>query len=65
MTESKPGKQEVQQQADKNQRDNALDENRREAMKKLGKYAAYTAPAMLALLLPKRSFADCLTPPCP
>jgi hypothetical protein len=34
------------------------DEDRRQAMKKLGKYAAYTAPVMLALLLPKKSLAD-------
>lgn len=58
MTESKPEKQEVQQQAEEYQRDSALDENRREAMKKLGKYAAFTAPAMLALLLPRKSLAD-------
>jgi hypothetical protein len=36
----------------------ATDEDRREALKKLGKYAVYTAPAMLALLLPKRCLAD-------
>ena len=31
------------------------DSERREAVKKLGKFAACTAPAMLALLLPKKS----------
>jgi hypothetical protein len=35
-----------------------VDEERREALKKLGKYAAYTAPVMLALLLPKKCLAD-------
>jgi hypothetical protein len=35
------------------------DEERREALKKLGKYAVYTAPAMLALLLPNKCRAQC------
>jgi hypothetical protein len=34
------------------------DEDRREALKKLGKYAIYTAPAMMAILLPKKCLAD-------
>ena len=38
------------------------DSDRREAMKKLGKFAACTAPAMLALLLPKESKAELSTP---
>jgi hypothetical protein len=44
-----------------------IDEERREALKKLGIYAAYTAPAMIALLLPKKCLAtsgDCEIPPC-
>jgi hypothetical protein len=32
-----------------------LDADRREAVKKLGKFAACTAPAMLVLMLPKQS----------
>jgi hypothetical protein len=44
--------------ADKRQEDSLTDEDRRQAMKKLGKYAAYTAPVMLALLLPKKSLAE-------
>ena len=32
--------------------------DRRKAMKKLGKYAAYTAPVMLTLLMPKKSPAQ-------
>jgi len=43
---------------DKPQADNCSAEDRREAMKKLGKYAAYTAPAMLMLLLPRKSLAQ-------
>jgi hypothetical protein len=39
----------------KRQEEALVDEERREALKKLGKYAAYTAPIMLALLLPKKS----------
>jgi hypothetical protein len=58
MIESEAQKQVMKQQAEENQRDSALDENRREAMKKLGKYAAYTAPAMMALLLPRKSLAQ-------
>ena len=46
-----------------------VDEERREALKKLGKYAAYTAPVMLALLLPKKCLAysepDCKPGECP
>ena len=34
-----------------------VDDNRRNALKKLGKYGAYTAPAMLALLASKNSVA--------
>ena len=43
-----------------------IDKERREALKKLGMYAAYTAPVMLALLLPKKCLAesDCQFPPC-
>jgi hypothetical protein len=40
------------------QRKDLADEERREALKKLGVYAAYTAPAMLALLLPKKCLAE-------
>jgi hypothetical protein len=41
------------------QQENSLaDEDRRDALKKLGKYAVYTAPAMLALLLPKKCVAQ-------
>jgi len=43
--------------------DMAVDTDRRESLKKLGKYAAYTAPAMLALLLPKKCLAQ--SDPCP
>jgi hypothetical protein len=47
--------------------DDCADEERREALKKLGKYAIYTAPAMLALLLPNHCRADCRSSPeeCP
>jgi hypothetical protein len=38
--------------------DSVVDEDRREALKKLGKYAAYTAPVMLALMLPKKCLAE-------
>lgn len=34
------------------------DDSRREALKKLGKYSAYTAPALLAILTPKKSHAS-------
>jgi|WetSurMetagenome_2_1015567.scaffolds.fasta_scaffold191505_2 hypothetical protein len=40
-----------------------VDRERREALKKLGKYAAYTAPVMLALLIPKKSLAQSPCPP--
>jgi hypothetical protein len=35
----------------------SCDMNRRDAMKKMGKYAVYTAPAMLTLLASKKSMA--------
>jgi hypothetical protein len=35
----------------------SCDQSRRGAMKKMGKYAAYTAPAMLTLLASKNSMA--------
>jgi hypothetical protein len=38
------------------------DRERRAALKKLGKYAAYTAPVMLALLLPHKCLADSRLP---
>jgi hypothetical protein len=41
-----------------------MDENRREALKTLGKCAAYTAPVMLALLLPKKCLAQSCPEPC-
>jgi hypothetical protein len=34
------------------------DEGRREALRKLGKFGAYTAPAMLALLLSEKAVAQ-------
>ena len=34
-----------------------VDDNRRNALKKLGNYGVYTAPAMLALLTSKKSRA--------
>jgi hypothetical protein len=37
--------------------DNSCDQSRRDAMKKIGKYAAYTAPAMLTLLSSKSAIA--------
>jgi hypothetical protein len=43
--------------AGESQTEGLKDVDRRKAMKKLGKYAAYTAPAMLALLLPRKSLA--------
>jgi hypothetical protein len=33
------------------------DMSRRDAMKKMGKYAAYTAPAMMTLIVSKKSMA--------
>jgi hypothetical protein len=36
------------------QADRPSDEERREVMKKLGKYAAFTAPAMLVLYMPRK-----------
>jgi hypothetical protein len=35
----------------------SCDQSRRDAMKKMGTYAAYTAPAMLTLLASKQSMA--------
>jgi hypothetical protein len=35
----------------------SCDQSRRDAMKKMGKYAVYTAPAMLTLLASKKSMA--------
>ena len=46
----------------KREENDLVDEERREALKKLGKYAAYTTPVMLTLLLPKRSLADSARP---
>jgi hypothetical protein len=40
------------------QAEEPLNKERREALKKMGKYAAYTSPIMLALLLPKKCLAD-------
>lgn len=34
-----------------------VDENRRNALKKMGGYTAYTAPALLAMLAPKEGRA--------
>jgi hypothetical protein len=45
-------------------RDKAVDMDRRDALKQLGKYAAYTAPAMLTLLLPKKCLAQSGPDPC-
>jgi hypothetical protein len=44
--------------------DRAVDIDRRDALRKLGKYAAYTAPAMLTLLLPKKCLAQSGGDPC-
>ncbi len=61
MSEAKAGKEDWERQEEA-----LIDEERREALKKLGKYAAYTAPIMLALLLPKKCLADspCRIEPC-
>jgi len=48
----------------KQKQNDLADEERREALKRLGKFAAYTAPAMLALVLPNKILAQCRTPPC-
>jgi hypothetical protein len=37
--------------------------DRREMFKKMGRYAAYTAPAMLALLLPEKAAGGFLPTP--
>jgi hypothetical protein len=43
---------------DTNTSDNdSCDQSRRDAMKKMGKYAVYTAPAMMTLLASNRSMA--------
>jgi hypothetical protein len=44
-------------QADMQPLDEIQDQTRRDAMKKIGKYAVYTAPAMLTLLASKKSMA--------
>jgi hypothetical protein len=36
----------------------APDEGRREALRKLGKFGAYTAPAMLAMLVAEKAVAQ-------
>ena len=36
----------------------APDEGRREALRKLGKFGAYTAPAMLAMLIAEKAVAQ-------
>jgi hypothetical protein len=41
--------------------DDTCEQSRRDAIKKMGKYAAYTAPAMLTLLASKKSIADCIS----
>jgi hypothetical protein len=40
-----------------NSHTDTCDQSRRDAMKKMGKYAVYTAPAMLTLLASKNSMA--------
>jgi hypothetical protein len=40
------------------QTEEPCDEERREALKRMGKYAAYTTPVMLALLLPHKCLAN-------
>jgi hypothetical protein len=37
--------------------DDSVNEARREALKRLGRYGAYTAPAMIALLAPDKAAA--------
>jgi len=56
-SKSKAKKHAVQARSPKKRESGCPDSNRREAVKKLGKFAACTAPAMLALLLPKESKA--------
>ena len=58
MNDSSHTESAVGQPVDDPQIDNSSSESRREAMKKLGKYAAYTAPVMLALVLPKNAPAQ-------
>lgn len=41
------------------------DPERREALVRSGKYAAYTAPVMLTMLLPEKSKAQIGPPPSP
>jgi hypothetical protein len=44
-------------QADVEHNDDSYVQSRRDAMKKMGKYATYTAPAMLTLLATRQSMA--------
>lgn len=39
-------------------REPAPDQGRREALRKLGKFGAYTAPAMLAMLIAEKAVAQ-------
>ena len=51
-------------QTDDNEDENTTNEDRREALKKLGRYA-YTAPVMAALLASDKASAASLGPPDP
>ena len=64
MPESKSGEKPdaVQAESPEKQEAGVPDADRREAVKKLGKFAACTAPAMLAILLPKKSSVGPSTP---
>ena len=47
------------------QNDTAVSSERREALKKMGKLAAYTPPTMVTLLVSKRATAASVFPPPP
>ena len=48
----------IKNEAQTTQPDCAPDEGRREALRKLGKFGAYTAPAMVAMLIADKAVAQ-------
>lgn len=62
MSKSEPGKKADAVQAGSPEKQEPPDADRREAVKKLGKFAVCTAPVMLGLLLPKKSTAGAVSP---
>jgi hypothetical protein len=50
---------EIENKIDNESSNDSCDQSRRDAMKKMGKYAVYTAPAMMTLLASKKSMAGC------